>query len=78
MFKKGITAATIIYSLLLLALLVGGRAVAFPTEGGISPSEALEGMVPGGLATLLIFWLVLFCCTVGAWGLSFLSKKRRE
>ena len=76
MFTRTITAVAVIYTALCLALLLWTRSVASPTGGGISPSELLEGLVPGGLFTVLALWVVLFLVAAGAWVWDWGNKRK--
>jgi hypothetical protein len=58
---------TVLYTVGAFALVNCARDVSLPTRGGISASEVLQGVVPGGISTLLIVWVALVILTVVAW-----------
>jgi hypothetical protein len=58
---------TVLYTTTAAALVGWARAVALPTRGGISASEVLDGVVPGGLTALLVVWVLLVCLTAAVW-----------
>lgn len=62
---------TVIYTIAVIALTMWARNTALPHLGGISASEVLEGVVPGGLTMLLPLWVLLVFLTAAAWVTSF-------
>ena len=66
-FTRVATAIVIVYSALFLTLSLWARSVALPTGEGISPSERLEGIIPGGLLTLIVVWIALVTLAGAAW-----------
>jgi hypothetical protein len=66
---KIITVIVAIFTVLCLGLLLWSRSVALPTKGGISPHEVVEGLIPGGVGTLLTLWigLVLVAASIYVW-----------
>lgn len=67
MVRWPLTVVTLTYTVAGLSLMAWARSIALPTRGGISPSEVLEGIVPGGLNTMLMVWLVLALLTAVIW-----------
>lgn len=61
------TAGFVAYTVLGFGLDFLARRIALPTRGGISPSEVIEGIIPGGLSTLLFIWLLLLGWTILVW-----------
>lgn len=76
MFARDITIIAVGYTILAIAILWWGRKVALPTNGGISPSEVVEGIIPGGLATLIYIWFALLFLTAWAWFWKRYQKRR--
>ena len=65
----GATTVVTVVAVLASALLIEwARHVALPTGRGISASEVLEDVVPGGLNALLLGCLALVLLTAGARG----------
>lgn len=65
-----IAITTTVYTILVVALIFESRNIACPlspTCSGISPSEVLEGWIPGGLNTFVILWIALLLTTAIVW-----------
>lgn len=71
-----ITILTIFYAVLLVVVFQYSKTVADPTQGGISRSEVLEGIIPGGINTLLVFLVVFLALTFGSWVIYFAKPKK--
>lgn len=67
MFAKVITLIALIYTVLAVALMRWADKVALPTRGGISPSEIIEGIIPGGVNTVVYLWFAFLFLTAWAW-----------
>lgn len=72
MFTRAVSVAIAIYTVFAFVVMSWARYIALPTNGGISASEVVEGVIPGGLNTLLLGWVLLTFMIVGArvWELS--------
>jgi hypothetical protein len=75
-----ITMLTAIYTVAAIVLTAWARSIGLPTRGGISPSEVLEGVVPGGLTTLLVIWILLMLLTLAVWVITtvWIAYRRRR
>lgn len=66
-FTKILAVILVLYTVVVSSFILWVQRTAFSTKGGISPSELLQGWIPGGLFTLLVIWGILFLIVVWGW-----------